>query len=317
MSGRVAIVQPGLIVGPYDPTDRFTLRLYLEVVLGLLSALCWGITDFFGGPAARRVGVRHAVFATNSVGLLVLLVSLLFADGARHKLFSGGTEGIIAAVAAAAFLLCATLTLATALKSGKAAIVAPIAMSYGVVTTLLSMFSGEHIRGAHLLGVVICMMGVPLTGLASEAGEQPNRARHSASLSAALATGAMLCFGTSYWIQGRFAVPAIGGTGSLAINYLFATLVLGCGLLCFKNRETASPPHRYAIVLLQAGFSLVALAAFCWGLTIGHTSTLAVLSTLSGAVTALLGFAFRGERLNRMQWAGVATVVIGTSVVQW
>jgi drug/metabolite transporter (DMT)-like permease len=288
----------------------------LEVALGLISALCWGITDLLGGPAARRVGVRHAVFATNAVGLLVLIMVLVFAQEARQKLLAASVQGIFAALAAATLLLCATVTLSTALKSGKAAIVAPIAMSYGVVTTILSMLGGEHIRGAQLIGIAICIIGVPLTGMASASDTPSDPSHHKSALSVALAVAAMLCFGASYWVQGRFAIKAIGTVGSLAINYALASCVLGVGLLLFKSRGAEPPPLRYTIVVAQASFSLLALAAFSWGLTIGHTSTLAVLSTLSGAVTALLGFVFRGEVLNRIQWVGVATVVLGAGVVR-
>lgn len=289
----------------------------MEVALGLISALCWGITDFLGGPAARRVGVRHAVFATNAVGLLALMAVLACAHEARHTLFTAPIEGILAALTAAVLLLGATLTLSTALRSGKASIVAPIAMSYGVVTTMLSTLNGEHLRGAHLAGVVICVIGVPLTGMASDAKPRSDTPQHRPALSVALAACAMLCFGASYWVQGRFAIKAVGTVGSLAVNYAFATCVLGIGLVLFKRRGAEPPPLRYAIVFAQASFSLLALATFSWGLTIGHTSTLAVLSTLSGAVTALLSLAFRGEFLNRIQWCGVATVVLGAGVVRW
>lgn len=290
----------------------------MEVALGLISALCWGMTDFLGGPAARRVGVRHAVFATNAVGFIALLLVLALAHDAREKLLSGQLQGIAAALAAAVLLLCATLTLSTALKSGKAAIVAPIAMSYGVVTTALSMLSGEPIHGAQLIGIAICIIGVPLTGMASEDKQQANPSRHKPLVSVALASCAMVCFGTSYWLQGRFAIKAIGTVGTLSVNYAFATCVLGLGLILFKRKDEGEPPAiRYAIVFAQASFSLLALATFSWGLSIGHTSTLSVLSTLSGAVTALLGFAFRGEVLNRTQWLGVATVVVGAGVVRW
>ena len=275
------------------------------------------MTDFLGGPAARRVGVKHAVFTTNAVGLIALTAVLAFAEGARQKLFVADIHGILAALAAAVLLLGATLTLSVALKSGKAAIVAPIAMSYGIVTTILSMLSGEHVRGTQLLGIAICVIGVPMTGMASEVKTKPGTSRHSPVVSVTLAACAMLCFGASYWVQGRYAIKAIGTVGSLWINYAFATCVMGVGLICFNRQGTEPPAIRYPIVLAQASFSLLALATFSWGLTIGNTSTLSVLSTLSGAVTALLGFAFRGERLNRIQWLGVATVVVGAGVVRW
>jgi len=40
----------------------------------------------------------------------------------------------------------------------------------------------------------------------------------------------MLCFGVSYWLQGRFAVPRVGALGYLLIDYLCVAALTGAYL---------------------------------------------------------------------------------------
>ncbi len=51
---------------------------HMAVLMGLISALCWGSTDFMAGQAARRVGVTRSLFYSQSIGLLLLSVVLAF-----------------------------------------------------------------------------------------------------------------------------------------------------------------------------------------------------------------------------------------------
>ncbi|MDC6127776.1 EamA family transporter [Burkholderia gladioli] len=50
----------------------------MAILMGLISALCWGSTDFMAGQAARRVGVTRSLFYSQSIGLLLLSVVLAF-----------------------------------------------------------------------------------------------------------------------------------------------------------------------------------------------------------------------------------------------
>lgn len=60
---------------------------------------------------------------------------------------------------AACFTLSGALALGKAFALGKAAIIAPLVTSYGVVTTLLSWASGEHISLVQLLCILVCVVG--------------------------------------------------------------------------------------------------------------------------------------------------------------
>ena len=48
----------------------------MHLLMGLLSALCWGGTDYLSGKAARELGVFKALFVSQLFGLMML--SLIF-----------------------------------------------------------------------------------------------------------------------------------------------------------------------------------------------------------------------------------------------
>jgi len=284
----------------------------------LLAAVFWGVTDYLGGPAARRVGVAHAVFVCNVIGLSAVVTLMLVWSPAREEILATPAKGIAFSVVGALCLLAATSTLSRALRSGKASIIAPIAMSYGMVTTALSYFSGEEISALHLVGIGICIVGIPLTGMTSQHRAQTS---DSTMRSVALAVVAMMCFGVSYWVQGRFAVPRVGALGYLFIDYL-CVAALTAAYLCakrirYKGLKDETPLRNYRIVIAQGVASLLGLGCFSWGLASGTTALVAVLSTFSGAVTAILARLLRHEELSALQWLGISIVVLGTFVVRF
>lgn len=46
--------------------------MVLDIVMGLMAALCWGVTDYLVGRSARAFGVRQSVLLGQLIGLLVL-----------------------------------------------------------------------------------------------------------------------------------------------------------------------------------------------------------------------------------------------------
>src|SRR5262252_1852138 len=114
----------------------------MALLMGLLSALCWGTTDYLVGAAARGIGVLRSVFWIQGFGMAVLS-TVLFAAPLRTvaKVAPLGAWGWGLLAAAANFA--GTVALTKALAIGKAALVAPIATTYGAVMTILALITGE------------------------------------------------------------------------------------------------------------------------------------------------------------------------------
>lgn len=280
--------------------------------MGLLAALCWGVTDFLAGFNTRNVGVQRTVFFGQALGfLMVSLVIVAFPHIARGAL-AAPLAAWGSALLAALFTVSGALTLSRAFSVGQAAIVAPVVTSYGAVTALLSWLSGERLGTLQGLGLGACLLGVALTAVTFGRPPQKNHAPRQALGFAILAA---LLYGCSFWLQGRYALPAMGVVPVLWVGYAVGLLSL-TGALLRRPGQFSRPPLKYVGSLLAASLmNLSAFSAFSIGALQGSVAVVTVLSALSGGIAAILGVLLFKERLNPVQWSGVGTVILGALIL--
>lgn len=284
----------------------------MAAMLGLCAALGWGLTDFLAGPTARRAGIGATMMFTSLAGLAALAIWICAgSDATFGRLFGAAAHAsFIWTVVAGLLSAVASLFLTTGLAVGKSAIVAPIAMSYGAVATTLSLLAGEAFRPAALTGLLLCVIGAPLTALDRHRADFPDGAVATGILSA---TGAAVCYGAGFWMQGRFSVPQLGAAGALLINYVCSVLI---ALVVLVNGRNASRVLlRSPRFIVQAIASIAALACLAAGTGGRNTAIVTVLSSLSGGVTALLARVFRKEQLSWIQILGVIASTVGAAVL--
>lgn len=284
----------------------------MDVLMGLLAALCWGATDFLVGINARAVGVKKAVFFGQLVGFIIMSLLLLCLPKLLAQAANASSGGWVAGFIASLFTVSGSLSLSRAFAIGKASIVAPLVTSYGVVTATLSWLSGETLSATQLVGLGICLFGVILATLSTEGDNHKKQASTQAVLYALLAA---LLYGCSFWLQGKYALPELGATAMLWLGYT-AGLASLTGMLLKGSLQLSLPPLKYCSSLLGASFlNLGGFSTFALGATYGSVAIVTVISTLSGGVAAILGFLFLKERLKPVQVVGVIGVLAGAAVL--
>ena len=110
----------------------------IAVVLGLTSSLCWGIADFMGGVASRRISVLTVLVISQIVGLLLLLVVVAIrAEGPpeAHHLAVAALSSVAGVGALAAFY--------RGLAVGTDAVVAPISATAAVIPVVAGVATGR------------------------------------------------------------------------------------------------------------------------------------------------------------------------------
>lgn len=283
----------------------------MDVTMGLLAALLWGGTDFLVGLNARAVGVKRAVYFGQALGFLIMTFLLVIFPAFLFKSLDAPLSVWLLGVAAALLTVSGALALSKAFALGKAAIVAPLVTSYGVVTTLLSWASGEHISLIQLGCIALCVIGVVLSSVHKDNGTPHNNPR----LSIAYAMFAATLYGTSFWLQGRYTLPALGPITMLWLGYLVGLCVLVVMVLKIKDGLKIPPLKNCAALTGASLMNLGGFSAFSWGAMAGSVSVVTVISTLSGGIAAILGFIFFKERLSAVQVAGVVLVLVGAVVL--
>ena len=137
------------------------------ILLALGSSVGYGVSDFLASRVARRVPPVLLVLysqALQSVVLLVVVVAVRqpYSAGA---LAWGTASGAIGAAGLVAYY--------QALATGQTAIVAPLASSGAVLPVLLDLAGGERPGPLALTGLVMVLLGIAVTSLASE---EPDKA---------------------------------------------------------------------------------------------------------------------------------------------
>jgi drug/metabolite transporter (DMT)-like permease len=211
-------------------------------------------------------------------------------------------------------LLAAAALLTRGLIRGSLAVVAPVTASYGAIAALLATASGEHLDGKAIAGIGLTVLGVCLVSVPP--GERGELRGHLRASGIGWALGAALCYGVGFWMQGEFAVPALGPFVPVWLSYVI--VVVTVPLLRRPLKLSLAPPGRTQLPsVLGAGlFSAAAYLALALGLTTTHVAIVVVISTLASAVTVLLSKLLDSAPVARHQWAAIGAIVCGLALLK-
>lgn len=101
----------------------------------------------------------------------------------------------------------------------------------------------------------------------------------------------------------------------LWLAYLIGLIVLLAIVLRIKD-GLKMPTLKNCMTLTGASLmNLGGFSSFAWGAVAGSVSVVTVISALSGAIAAILGYVFFKERLAKIQVLGVVLVMLGAFVL--
>jgi drug/metabolite transporter (DMT)-like permease len=201
-----------------------------------------------------------------------------------------------------------------ALRVGKVGIVAPVIATQGAVAAVLAVIAGESIGAGAAVTLAVIAVGVVLAGLADDAGEEAERPTAGAlgpSHAMLYALGAAFAIGWSLYATARASIDlpvvwALLPSRVIGVAVVTVPLVLRSGL---RMTREALPLVLVAGVCEVLGFALFALGAR-HGIAVS-----AVLASQFAAVAAVAAYFLFGERLARVQLAGVTLIVAGVGVL--
>jgi drug/metabolite transporter (DMT)-like permease len=252
------------------------------------------------------VGLSHAI-GLLAAGLLVLVAGVPW---------PGAASATWAAVAGLAGLA-GVLGFYQALALGEMSLAAPlVAVIAAAIPATAGLVLGDRVDLVQVAGLGCGLISVVVVSRSgAEPGSQP-RSRETVRL-LPLIIVAGLAFAAFYLAMGR--ATAIGG-GTAWWPLLFsraATVALAFGILLARHVRPESGAIRSAAIPLLAaglgdlggnGFFLLATAAAPFSLAV-------ILSSLYPVVTVLLAAILLGERLGRLQAAGVGLALVGVVLI--
>jgi drug/metabolite transporter (DMT)-like permease len=280
---------------------------YLPTILGLLTALCWGTSDYLSRGQSKRVGYYNSsvyVHLTTFVFLLVAVPLLSPPLSTTPLVFA-----LLAAAGAVNFF--GFILLYRSLEGNAVSVVAPIAYTYPAMTTVAAvLLLGVVLSPLMVLALAAVMVGVIL--LSTRLSDLRASERRGMVPGVIPAVGAAVTFGAIYTV--------LGYAGPLAGYMLPALLLRGFGLLA---GVVAAPILGQSIRPSRANLSTTMLAmgvleavgflVFTYGTSLGAAGlpVIAALSGMGGAVASVYAMAFLRERLEMNQFVGVVLALAG------
>ncbi|MBA2642493.1 MAG: DMT family transporter [Actinobacteria bacterium] len=274
----------------------------MAALLALSGALLWGIGDFLGGLAARRLAVLAVLAISQAVGLAGVVLWVWLANDP----FPGVSELLPAAAAGVASLI-GLGALYRGLAVGAMGIVAPISAAAPVVPLAVDAARGVTPAALQWLGIALVLAGIMT--LSREPSEGGGR---RIAAGAGLAVVAALGFGS-------FIVGIDAGSDEsapwavVAARSSAVTLALVFALLTSTSLR-ASRRHLPALVAVGA-FDTGANVGVAFATTRGTPGIVAVLSSLYPIVTILLARIVLAERLSAGKRVGGAVALVGAVLV--
>ena len=278
----------------------------MAALLALLSSVLWGSADFLGGTLSRARRATVVVGVSQAAGLVLALV-VAAAAGAFGDDRGYLPWAVLSGVAGVVGLVC----FYAALAAGTMGVVSPIAALGVVVPVAVGLAEGDRPAQLQLAGIVVAVVGVVLASgpeLSGRAGARP----------VLLAAVAAVGFGVA------LLAIAEGSQHStlMTLVTMRATSVTLLAIALVVALARGTP--RSEFVLSQRDVGLVALvglgdvgANLSFGLASRRDdiSVVSVLGSLYPVVTVLLARGLHGERLGRLQSAGVAGALAGVVLI--
>ena len=273
-------------------------------LLALLSSAMWGTADFFAG----RLSKKHNPFAvlgfSQVFGLLVGVLIVVISGSYQGKVL--GFDGyLIPGVLAGLFGYIGLACLYEGLSTGRMGVVSPISSLSTVIPLAYALITGDVLSTITLFGVVIALVGV-------FCASGPELSQGLPIKPLLLALGAAAGFGLA------LTFIAIGSQSSALLTMVSmrgATFFVTISL-AIKFKTTGNFDKKALPVLFFIGVAdFIANLLLGIATTKGLVSVAMVFGSLYPIATAVLAYKFLQERLQRVQYVGIALAVAGVSII--
>jgi drug/metabolite transporter (DMT)-like permease len=274
----------------------------MAALLGLASSVLWGAADFLGGTAARRRVTWQVVVWSQTIAAVVL-VALVLATGAWRDVSIGAWT--LWALMAGATGMAGLLSFYAALAQGTMGVVSPIAAMGVLVPLAVGLAAGEHLSRIHAYGVAAAVVGIVLASGPELTARSPWRP-------VLLAGVAALCFG--FAIVGVARGSQVSVLMTMLVMRVFSFVIFVVALIVTPSVRSLQRGEFWP--LLTVGIlDVAANIAYGFATRIEALAIVSVLGSIYPIVTVALARFVHKEKLEPVQYFGVAAAMTGVALI--
>ncbi|WP_437438105.1 EamA family transporter [Mycolicibacterium rhodesiae] len=278
----------------------------ISFVTALVAAFGYGVSDFVGGIASRRVAALRVVVISYPVALILLtLIAIPFGGQLSVPAVVWGlASGIAQAFGVWWFY--------AALGAGPISVVSPLtAMLVAGIPVGAGLALGERPGLIAAVGIVVALVAVVLVSRDADTYEDATPHRFTAKV-AWLTVGSGVAFGMNFVLLDQ--VPVEAKLWPLVFGRLAATaIVLSAAALTANLALERGVPMRLA--LTAAVLDTTANVATLLAVQSGMLSLAGVLIALYPAATVALAIVVLRERVTRWQAVGMVSALAAVAMI--
>ena len=273
----------------------------MGVILGGISSLFYGVADFLGGEASRRVPAPAVVFGAGLVSapLIALTALLVGGDAAPSDLALGAVAGSLGALGLTLLFM--------GLAKGHAAAVAPASAVFGaILPVVVAVLSGERPSALAWMGVALACPAIVLCSWVADPGDVP-----LGGLGYGLIAG--LGFGGYTAVISRTSESSNLLTLIPARLAMIAVVVMIALFGFWKLADLKRAPRR--MVAANGVLDVAANVTLLLALRAGSLALVGVAASLYPAVTVILARLVNNEHLRGRQVLGLVLTLLALAAI--
>lgn len=273
----------------------------MEVLLGSLGSLLWGVADFLGGEGAKRVSAATVVVWSGVFSFPLLLIAAILVGG------DAGVADYMLGLAAGVSGALGLNMLFAGLARGRAAVVAPASAAMGaMIPVSAAVLAGDRPSTLAWIGVAVAIPAIALSAWTDDdAG--PIRIGLVYGAAAGLGFGGFTAI-IGFTSDQSNLLPLIASRGATVVAVL---LVVRVG---WWRLQPLSKAPRSIIVgngVLDVSANVVVLIA----LRVGEFALAAVAASFYPAVTVIMAKVVNSEHLRSRQVVGISLTLVALALI--
>lgn len=276
----------------------------MAVVLSLISALAYGVSDFLGGLFAKRSGPwQTAVVGQLSSTVCVAAAAAVVGGTAVGSDWAWASAGGVGAGVGAAVLY-------RGLAGGRMSVVAPLsAVVCALLPVAVGLVTGDRPSALALAGIVVAFPAIALVSRVVE-DDAVAAAAHRGGVVDGLLAG--VGFGVLFVALGQVGDDA--GLWPLALANAVAMFAVVSVAVALRQPWVPREPAAWR-ALAMGPLGATATTAFLLATREGLLSVVSVISALYPAATVLLATLVLKERIQAWQGVGLALAATAVTLV--
>ena len=278
----------------------------MTILLGILSALSFGIGDFLARFSSKEVGFKNSLFWMLVVGAIFYLIIFYFFGDSLNPNNIGLSNSFLSGI----LIMFGLLFLYRGLQMGPVSIVAPIVATNPFFVFLIRFFLGSEPSLTQWISTLVVISGAILISISADSFKSSlgmNSKQIKESITISFISSVMLALGLIFSQEASNTMDPL----ETVIYIRFFSLIGIAILLLFTKSKIILTKKAIPILFFQGILETTGYFCLVSAYAFDKVSIAVVISSGFGLVTVLLARIIIKEQISKIQSLGIFLTFLG------